>query len=291
MSTIMNSTELPTDIEECHLLIATLQSQVKAQASEVQKKQTELSLKDNLIEEQAHSVLQVKAEYDKLEEQNTELNLKLEKLLKLIYGRKSERRVDGAGQLFLNLGEEPTPEVVNALEEAIREAQQIVDQAEEGKKKRRRNRPPRGDRKFPEHLPRCETIVDLPEDQREGLVLIGYDEVETLECTATELKVRRTKYVKYAHRADKSQSIVSPERPTGLVEGESLRRLDRSGNRRMEILLSLAVLSSARHVRRQRLDAQSQHAAEHRNGRRVRLASAGRLLALFFETRSHDRLR
>jgi transposase len=204
------------------LLIAKLRAQVKKQAVEVREKQVGLSLKDRLIEEQAHSVLQVKAEYDKLQEQNAELHLKLEKLLKLLYGRKSERRVDGDGQLFLNLGEEPTPEVVQALEEAIREAQQIVDEAEEGKKNRCRNRPPRGDRKFPDHLPRYEKIVDLAPERRAGLVLIGYDEVETLECTAMELKVRVTKYAKYAHPVDKSQRIVSPERPTGLVEGDRI---------------------------------------------------------------------
>ncbi|WP_145349769.1 hypothetical protein [Roseimaritima multifibrata] len=50
-----------------------------------------------------------------------EQNLRLEKLLKQLYGRKSERRVDGEGQLFLNLGEEPTPEVVSPIEDAIRE--------------------------------------------------------------------------------------------------------------------------------------------------------------------------
>jgi hypothetical protein len=48
-------------------------------------------------------------------------------------------------------------------------------------------------------------------------VLIGYDEVERLDCTATELKVPVTKY---AHPVDKSQWIVSPRRPTGLVEGD-----------------------------------------------------------------------
>jgi transposase len=223
----MSLSPLPNDIEACHLLIAKLQSQVKRQAVEAQEKQItlqetqiKLSLKECLIEEQAHSVLQVEAEYDKLQEQNTELHLKLEKLLKLLYGRKSERRIDGDGQLFLNLGEEPSPEVVSALEEAIREAHQIVDEAEENHKHRRRNRPPRGDRKFPAHLPRYERIVDLSEERREGLVLIGYDEVETLECTAAELKVRVTKYAKYAHPVDKSQRIVSPERPTGLVEGD-----------------------------------------------------------------------
>jgi transposase len=51
-------------------------------------------------------------------------------------------------------------------------------------------------------------------------VFIGYDEVETLECTAAELKVRVTRYAKYAHPIDKSPGIQSPERPTGLVEGD-----------------------------------------------------------------------
>jgi transposase len=104
--------------------------------------------------------------------------------------------------------------------EAIREAQQIADDAEESKKKRRKKRPEQCDRKFPEHLPRYERVVDLPEDQSEGLTLIGDDEVETLECTAAELKVRVTKYAKYALVADKTKGIVSPARPTGLVEGD-----------------------------------------------------------------------
>jgi transposase len=203
----------PNDIDACHQLIAKLHFQVGKQA-------TELSLKDKLVEEQAHSVLEVKADHDKLGEKVIELNLTIEKLLKQLYGRKSERRIDGEGQLFLNLGEEPTPEVVSALEDAIRDAQEIVDDAEQAKKKRRKKPPSQSDRKFPEHLPRYEKTIDLPEDQREGLTLIGYDEVETLECTAAELKVRVTKYAKYAHVADKTKGIVSPERPTGLVEGD-----------------------------------------------------------------------
>ncbi len=223
----MDSKPLPTDIQACHRLIATLQTQVDDRQRTLQENQrilqqqaTELSLKDKLIEEQAHSVLELKADHDKLDEKVVELNLKIEKLLKQLYGRKSERRLDGEGQLFLDLGEEPTPEVVSALEEAIREAEQIVDDAEEANKKRRKKRPQPSDRKFPEHLPRYEKIVDLPEAQRKGLILIGYDEVETLESTAGELKVRVTRYAKYAHPTDKSQGIVTPERPTGLVEGD-----------------------------------------------------------------------
>lgn len=217
---IMDSKPLPNEIDTCHQLIAKLLTQVGTQATELQQQATELSLKDKLIEEQAHSVLELKAESDKLEEKNVELNLTIEKLLKQLYGRKSERRVDGNGQLFLNLGDEPTPEVISALEEAIREAHQIVDEAEAAKKKRRTKRPEKSDRKFPEHLPRYERVVDLPEDKREGLVLIGYDEVETLECTTAELKVRVTKYAKYTNPVDKNNGVVSPDRPTGLVAGD-----------------------------------------------------------------------
>lgn len=215
----MDEPQLPNDLQAAHAMICALRSQVNDCDRTIQQQTTELSLKDNLIEEQAHSVLELKADADKLDQRVVELNLTVEKLLQQLYGRKSERRVDGEGQLFLNFGEEPTPEVVSALEEAIREAQEIVDEAEERKKKRRRQ-PKRSDRKFPEHLPRYEETVDLPEEQREGLVLIGYDEVETLECTAAELKVRVTRYAKYAHPVEKSQGIKSPERPTGLVDGD-----------------------------------------------------------------------
>ena len=224
----MDFEPLPNDIDACHRLIAKLQSQVDKRTTELQQHNaqlqqhvTDLSLQDKLVEEQAHSILELKKHNDRLDEKVTELNLKIEKLLHQLYGRKSERRIEGAGQLLLDLGEEATPEVVSALEEAIREAEQIVSDAEEAKKnRRRRNRPRQDDRKFPEHLPRIERIVDLLPEQREGLKLIGYDEVETLQWIRPELRVLLTKYAKYAYPADKSKGIVSPERPTGLVQGD-----------------------------------------------------------------------
>jgi transposase len=206
----MDATQLSDELNACRQLNAKLQSQVESQA-------TELAVKDKLLEEQAHSVLELKGDNDRLDEKVAELNLTIEKLLHQLYGRKSERRIDGAGQLLLDLGEEATPEVVSALEEAIRDAESIVEAADEENKKRRPQRPRKDDRKFPEHLPRYERIVDLPEDRREGLRLIGYDEVETLELIRSELRVRDAKY---AHASDKTQGVVSPERPTGLVEGD-----------------------------------------------------------------------
>jgi len=216
---IMDTKPSSDDLQAAREIIASLQLRVEEQAAALEQNAIKISIQDKLIEEQAHSVLEVKAHHDKLQQENVELNLKIEKLLDQLYGRKSERRVDCEGQLFLQLGEEPTPEVLSALEEAIRDAQQIVDDAEEEKKKRRGKRVTKSARKFPEHLPRIEKTVDLPEEVRAGLELIGYDEVETLRWIRPELQVILTKYAKYAHPNDKSQGIVSPERPTGLVEG------------------------------------------------------------------------
>ena len=200
----MDDKRLPTDIEACHRLLAQQQLQ---------------------LEEQAHSVLELKSSNDKLREQNNELQLKVEKLLQQLFGRKSERRVDGEGQLLIDLGEEATPEVISALEEAVREAQEVIADAELREKQRKPQPPRKSDRKFPAHLPRYERIVDLPEERREGLKFIGYDEVETLEWVRAELRVRLNKYAKYAVPNDRrvtadEPDVMSPERPSGLVEGD-----------------------------------------------------------------------
>jgi transposase len=216
----MNTKRLPTDIDDCHRLIAALQTRVEVEQQTIQKQDTDLELKQKHVEEQAHSVLALKDNNDRLDEKVVALNLTIEKLLNQLYGRKSERRVDGVGQLLLELGEEATPEVISALEEAIRDAEQIVQDADDEKGKRQPKRPRKDDRKFPAHLPRYDRIIDLTEEQREGLKFIGYDEVETLELIRSELRVRVNKYAKYVNPVDKTEGIVSPERPTGLVQGD-----------------------------------------------------------------------
>ena len=123
---------------------------------------------------------------------------------------------------FLDLGEEATPEVVSALGRSDPRSRANRRRRRRARRNASPSRPRKSDRKFPEHLPRYERIVDLPEDQREGLKLIGYDEVERLIWQRAELRVEVIKYAKYAIPADRQilKGIVSPERPTGLVEGD-----------------------------------------------------------------------
>ena len=49
--------------------------------------------------------------------------------------------------------------------------------------------------------------------------LIDYDVIETLEFERPKLRVRVTKFPKYVCPGQPECGVVSPERPTGLVEG------------------------------------------------------------------------
>jgi len=77
---------------------------------------------------------------------------------------------------------------------------------------------------LPAHLPRYEVEARVPEQVlycpgHGERTLIGYDRVETLEFERPKLRVRVTKYPKYACPSDAACGIASPERPPGLVEG------------------------------------------------------------------------
>jgi hypothetical protein len=78
---------------------------------------------------------------------------------------------------------------------------------------------------LPEHLPRYEVEARVPEQAKHcpehgERMLIGYDRVEKLEFERPKLRVRVTKYPKYACRSHAECGIVSPERPAGMVEGD-----------------------------------------------------------------------
>ena len=55
-----NEQPLPGDIEACHRQLARLQSRTEQQAAAMQKQAVALELKNKLVQEQAHSVLELK---------------------------------------------------------------------------------------------------------------------------------------------------------------------------------------------------------------------------------------
>lgn len=197
-------TPLPQELDACHQLIQQLSRQ--------------LHDRESFVEEQSRTVVDLDKTREQLAEEITELKLTVQKLLDRLYGRRSEKAIDDPNQSRLDFGDdEDTEAVEEALAEAIHEAEQVIEEAESRRKKRRKKRP--RNQQLPAHLPRYEVIVDLPESEKAGKVLVGYDVVETLELERAVLRVRQTKYAKYAEPQTPSAGISSPERPVGLVDG------------------------------------------------------------------------
>ena len=132
-----------------------------------------------------------------------ELQLQIDRLLKQIYGRKSERNVDDPNQLTLNFGDDEQSKEAHA--DAVAEAEKIVQEftvrREITKQKKRRNE------QLPDHLPRYEVIANALDADRlcpehGERTIIGYDCTETLEFERPKLRVRVTKYPKFLPERD-----------------------------------------------------------------------------------------
>jgi transposase len=195
----------PQDVEACHALLAEL-------AARLQSQQT-------LVVEQSHTLVELHDVRQQLTQENDELKLTIQRLLARLYGRRSERLVEDPGQLKLDFGNDPA--AADALADAALEAEQIVQ--EYTVRRRQQPKPPRNE-KLPAHLPRYDVLVDLPEEQKRcsehgAKQLIGYDETETLEFERPKLRVRVTKYPKYACPQEPESGILQAPRAKGLVEG------------------------------------------------------------------------
>ena len=156
-----------------------------------------------------------------LRREKQELELAYDELIQRAFRNRSERYINDPNQLLLDLN--GTADAVDATEGLA----QAVEEAERPVKAHARRRHPRKPRNeaLPEHLPRYEVEAPVPEADkhcpRHGeRTLIGYDSVETLEFERPKLRIRVTQYPKYACAGQAACGIASPERPTGLVEGD-----------------------------------------------------------------------
>jgi transposase len=213
-----DGSSLPAELDACHRLIRELSSQREQLSSRLAQLTHDLESREVFAQEQSRTVVELEASHQQLSQENEELKLTVRKLLERLYGRRSERFVADPSQLPLNFGGEDAHLAAEALAEAVLEAERTMEEVGAKRKAKRRKARVRNE-KFPEHLPRYETIVDLPQEQKAGKTFIGYDEVETLEFERARLRVRVTKYAKYADPQRSQEGVQSPERPTGLVEG------------------------------------------------------------------------
>lgn len=218
MGSMDESLSLPQDVTACHALIAEL----SARQTELLAAQAELSARlhsqDTLVGEQSRTLDELQNFRQRLAQENAELKLTVERLLARLYGRRSER-VEDANQLKLDFSQDPA--AAEALADAAEEAERIVQEYTVRRtiaKKQPRNE------QLPAHLPRYEVLAPVSDDVRfcpahGEKQIIGYDVTETLEFERPQLKVRVTKYPKYACPAQPQCGVSAPQRLPGLVEG------------------------------------------------------------------------
>lgn len=202
---------LPPDVEACHALIADLATRHAELASRLQSQNT-------LVGEQSRTLDELQGSREQLSQENAELKLTIEQLLKRLYGRRSER-VEDAGQLKLDFSHDAA--AAEALTDAAEEAERIVQ--EYTVRRTLKKKQPRHEQ-LPAHLPRYEVIIDAEENAKQcaehgAKQLIGYDTTETLEFERPKLKVRATKYAKYACPSEPECGVSAAARQPGLVEG------------------------------------------------------------------------
>ena len=129
----------------------------------------------------------------------------IEKLQKMLFGRKSERVVDNGLQMFLP-GMEPSAEDGQDVASDEKEHVNAHD------RKKAAGQPKAGWNSFPEELEREEKVIDLPPEDRDGLEFIGYDVSERLVRRSAYL-VQVVKRAKYAKPGESGFGVVTAPAP------------------------------------------------------------------------------
>jgi transposase len=187
---------------------AQLVAEVTAQRHQLRQQDIELQTKDQTI-------LQ-------LEQERDEYKLAFDKLMQQRFRHRSERYIDNPDQLRLDLGD--TDEAADAacgLADAVEDLQQTIPEHQRRRPRRKR------DESLPAHLPRYEVTAKVSEEvktcpthgERMLLPESMWDATETLEFERPSLKVRVTRYPKYACQNESECGLASPERPPSIVEG------------------------------------------------------------------------
>jgi transposase len=217
---------IPDDLAACQAMIREQartiaeQSQAIASQSQAIASQThKIEARDHTIESHTLTIGELERQTQSLKKDFQELQLAFNELIQRTFRNRSERYLANPNQLKLDF--QGAPEAADAaagLAEAVEEAEIVIPEH-----KRRVQKPKRSE-KLPEHLPRYEVEAPVPDavkhcPEHGERKVIGYDTTETLEFERPKLRVRVTRYPKYACPNQPECGVASPERARGLVEG------------------------------------------------------------------------
>ena len=167
----------------------------------------------------------VSGERDALRQRVAELEAANRRLVDMLWGRRSERRVESADQGRLDFGDEPV-DPPSVQEQEIITAQAEADEARdkellkrlEARRKARREKQQQGREDFPPQIERRERVIDLPEDQKQGLQLIGVKVTERMRFEKPHVYVEVIKRPQYAVPGKPAEGVRSMPPPLAIVE-------------------------------------------------------------------------
>jgi len=163
-----------------------------------------------------------------LRQQVVELEAANGRLTDMLWGRRTERRVESSpDQLLLNFGDASEP--IPAEEQKVITAQAEADEAYDReliqrllaqRKARRKQRESEcGREEFPASIERRTRVIDLPEEQKIGLKRIGVKVTERLRVEKLKVYVERIERPEYVVEGEPEQGVKSAPAPLAIVEG------------------------------------------------------------------------
>jgi transposase len=207
----------PTSLSRDELLELLSQQNLQLQQQDAELQSQRERLRNQDIDLQTGQL-----EIEKLKQESQEWKLAYNNLLQQAFRRRSERYLEDPNQLRIDFGDtDAAADAAAGLADAVEDQEQVIPEHKRRRPRRRR------DESLPKHLPRYEVTVDINGEQKICLLhgertLLPesmWDRTETLEFERPKLRVRVTKYLKYACVGAPECGIASAERPTGLVEG------------------------------------------------------------------------
>ena len=158
-----------------------------------------------------------------LQSRNDFLQAELEKISRLfaahLRGPRKETHISGSEQTWLPFDSQE--ELEQARGQAEADAQKVIDD-----NKAKQTAPPKKPKTqaLPSHLPTISRVYDVSESQRictthGPMTCIGCDTTETLAMEPAKLFRYLNQFMKYVCPCCSERGVVSPERPTGIVEG------------------------------------------------------------------------
>ena len=200
---------LPDDIATLRQMLLERDQQIQLQLNTIQSLESKVENQSNTIQIQSETILKQAQAQNRLESQ-------IEKLLRQLYGRRSERFIDPNQLMLFDEND------LKALEQEARERQRDEKLAAKNPAKRQ---PGHGRKPIPDHLPREIIRHELPLPERacpccgDERAEIGFESSEQLEYIPASFRVLEHRRMKYAcRRCQEHVAIVPPPaRPLGAV--------------------------------------------------------------------------